>query len=72
MHRPTIFLSPIVIYKTGSVEICNTGWGETRITPEELEERVEVTETDIGLMKKDIEEIKININEINKLKVKAD
>ena len=52
MHRPTIFLSPIVIYKQEAFEICNTGWGETRITPEELEERMEKLETDINLIKK--------------------
>ena len=58
----------------GSVEICDTGWSskENRITPEELEERVECAETEITLMKKDITEIKKDINEVNKLKVKAD
>ena len=51
----------------GSVEICDTGWNnkENRITPEELEERVEKIETDIDLIKKDIEDI-------NKSKVKTD
>ena len=39
----------------GSVEICDTGWGKSQITPEELEERIEKIETDIDLMKKDIE-----------------
>ena len=38
----------------GSVEICDTGWNskESRITPEELEERVECAETEITLLKK--------------------
>ena len=51
--------------QTGSVEICDTGWGKSQITPEELEERVEKIETDIDLIKKDIEDI-------NKQKVKSD
>ena len=51
--------------QTGSVEICDTGWGSKQITPEELEERVEKIETDIDLIKKDIEDI-------NKQKVKTD
>ena len=43
--------------QTGSVEICDTGWGKSQITPEELEERVDKIETDIDLIKKDIEDI---------------
>ena len=50
--------------QNGSVEICDTGWGKSQITPDELEERVEKLETDITLMKKDIE-----IMGNNKLKV---
>ena len=44
--------------QNGSVEICSTGWNdkENRITPEELEERLEKLETDVDLMKKDIED----------------
>ena len=38
--------------QTGSVEICDTGWGKSLITPEELEERVDKIETDIDLLKK--------------------
>ena len=51
--------------QTGSVEICDTGWGKSQITPEELEERVEKIETDIDLITKDIEDI-------NKYKFKID
>ena len=53
--------------QNGSVEICSTGWNdkESRITPEELEERLEKLETDVDLMKKDIENI-------NKYKFKID
>ena len=43
--------------QTGSVEICDTGWGKSQITPEELEERVDKIETDIDLIKKGIEDI---------------
>ena len=49
----------------GSVEICSTGWAKSQITPEELEERVEKLETDVDLIKKDIEDI-------NKSKIKMD
>ena len=51
--------------QTGSVAICDTGWGKSQITPEELEERVDKIETDIDLIKKDIEDI-------NKYKFKID
>ena len=51
--------------QTGSVEICDTGWGKSQITPEELEERVDKIEADIDLIKKDIEDI-------NKYKFKID
>ena len=54
--------------QAGSVEICDSGWGKSQITPEELEERVEKIEADIGLMRKDIEVIE----DINKYKFKLD
>ena len=42
------------IFKTdgqvGSVEICNNGWGQNRITPEECKQRLEGTETDIEVI----------------------
>ena len=28
--------------QNGSVEICDTGWGKNQITPEELEQKIEV------------------------------
>ena len=43
--------------QAGSVEICDTGWGKSQITPEELEERLDKCETDIVEIKKDIEGI---------------
>ena len=53
--------------QNGNVEVCSTGWNdkENRITPEELEERLENLETDVDLMKKDIDDI-------NKSKIKVD
>ena len=51
--------------QAGSIEICDTGWGKSHITPEELEERVDKIETDIDLIKKDIEDINNN----NKIKM---
>ena len=62
---PDDIFKPDSDLQAGSVEICNAGWGETRITPEELEQRVEKLETDIDLIKKDIEDI-------NRIKVKSD
>ena len=41
--------------QVGSVEICDNGWGQNRITPEECQQRLEGTETDIEIIKKDIE-----------------
>ena len=49
------------ILQSGSIEICDTGWGKSRITPEELEERIEKCETDIIEVKKDIEVINKNV-----------
>ena len=42
----------------GSVEVCNIGFGTHKVTPEECEERLEVTETDIETIKKDIQKSK--------------
>ena len=63
--------SPDDIFKTeenkqlGSLEICDTGWGSTKVSPEELEERIQKLETDIYEIKKDIDII-------NMLKSKVD
>ena len=54
--------------QTGSVEICDNGWGQNRITPEECEQRLEVTETDIEVIKKDIERLEFELNDL-KLKI---
>ena len=62
---PDDIFKPDTNLQEGSVEICSTGWGKSRITPEELEERVEKLETDVDLLKKDVEDI-------NSCKVKMD
>ena len=38
--------------QVGSVEICDTGFGRHGITPEQLEQKIEGTETDIETTKK--------------------
>ena len=48
----------------GSVEICDTGWGTVKITPEELEQQIEGTETNIEAIKRDIERLGLEINEL--------
>ena len=52
----------------GSVEVCNTGFGTHKITPEECEERLEATETDIETIKKDIQKLEFELNDL-KLKI---
>ena len=54
--------------QTGSVEICDTGWGQSKITPEECEQRLEGTETDIEVIQKDIERLEFELNDL-KLKI---
>ena len=56
---PDDIFKPDTNLQEGSVEICSTGWSskESRITPEQLEERVEKLETDVDLLKKDVEDI---------------
>ena len=54
--------------QTGSVEICDNGWGQNRITPEECEQRLEGTETDIEVIKKDIDRLEFELNDL-KLKI---
>ena len=56
------------IFKTdgqvGSVEMCDNGWGQNRITPEECEQRLEGAETDIEVMKKDIQRLEFELNDL--------
>ena len=46
--------------QAGSVEICSTGWDDKqqRITPEEVEEQVDVLRTDVKEIKEDVEKLK--------------
>ena len=47
----------------GSVEICDTGFGIGRKpTPEENQERIFKLETDVEEVKKDVEQLKTNLN----------
>ena len=62
---PDDIFKPDTNLQEGSVEICSTGWGKNQITPEELEERVEKLETDVDLLKKDVEDM-------NSYKIKMD
>ena len=50
--------------QVGSVEICDTGWGKNQITPEECEQRIEENATDIEAIKKDIERLELELNEL--------
>ena len=43
--------------QVGSVETCDAGFGHHGITPEECEQRLEGTETDIEVIKRDIERV---------------
>ena len=52
----------------GSVETCDTGWGQNKITPQECEQRLEGTEIDIEVIKKDIEMLELELNDL-KLKI---
>ena len=46
----------------GSVEICSTGWGQTQVTPEELEEKIDKLETDVERIDKDVTILKNNLH----------
>ena len=62
---PDDIFKPDTNLQEGSVEICSTGWGKSQITPEELEERIEKLETDVDLLKNDVEDM-------NSYKIKMD
>ena len=46
----------------GSVEICDTGWGQKKVTPEECEQRIEKLETDVERIDKDVTILKHSLN----------
>ena len=48
--------------QVGSVEICDAGFGTHGITPEECEQSIEESTTDIEVIKKDTERIEIEID----------
>ena len=50
--------------QTGSIAICDTGWGRTgkQITPEETEEKLQELKGDMKEVKKDIHNLKNNVN----------
>ena len=52
----TIFLNQILICRKGALKYVAQDGVNLRLLPEELEERVEKLETDVDLLKKDIED----------------
>ena len=48
--------------QTGSVAICDTGWGQSQVTPEELEEKLDKLETEVERIDKDVTILKNNLN----------
>ena len=57
--NPDIIFKPESALQSGSVEICDTGYGSNRVTPEELKERINKLETAVEEVKKDVEEVKL-------------
>ena len=61
-------VSPDEIFKTdevdqtGSVAICDTGWGQSQVTPEELEDKIDKLETEVERIDKDVTILKNNLN----------
>ena len=50
--------------QTGSVEICDTGWGTHTVTPEECEQRIEENKNEIETIKKEIERLELELNDL--------
>ena len=48
--------------QTGSVAICDTGWGQSQVTPEELEDKVDKLESEVGRIDKHITILKNILN----------
>ena len=46
-RRTMVFFEEGAVEQIGSVEICDTGWGQKEVTPEECEQRIEKLETDV-------------------------
>ena len=67
-------LSPDEIFKAeaetetqlGSVAICDTGWGQSQVTPEEIEEKIDKLETEVERIDKNVTILKNNLNILDK------
>ena len=51
---------PEQIKQTGSIEICDTGWGKKIITPEECDEKIEELREKVDDVQRDVEQLKQN------------
>ena len=40
--------------QTGSVAICDTGWGQPQVTPEELEDKIDKLESEVERIDEDV------------------
>ena len=56
---PDVIFKPESALQHGSIEICDTGFGSNRITPEELDERIDKLETSVEEVKKDVDELRL-------------
>ena len=56
---PDVIFKPESALQNGSIAICDTGFGSNRITPEELEERIDKLETSVEEVKKDVDELRL-------------
>ena len=57
-----VFFEEGAVEQIGSVEICDTGWGQKEVTPEECEQRIEKLETDVERIDKDVPILKNNLD----------
>ena len=48
--------------QTGSVATGDTGWGQSQVAPEELEEKLNKLETEVERIDKDVTILKNNLN----------
>ena len=51
--------------QTGSVAICDTGWGQSQVTPEELEDKIDKLETEVEQIDKYVTILKNNLNNMD-------
>ena len=56
---PDVIFKPESALQHGSIEICDTGFGSNRITPEELDERIDKLETSVEEVKQDVDEFRL-------------